>query len=44
MSAVLSLSFGQADIVSALSACSVAELDARNIGVIGIDAEGLFRP
>ena len=43
MSAVLSLSFGQADIVSALSACSVEELDALDFGVIGIDAEGLVR-
>lgn len=43
MSTVLSLSFGQADIVSALAACGAEELDALDFGVIGIDAEGLVR-
>lgn len=43
MSTVLSLGFGQADVASALSDCSAAELDALDFGVIGIDAEGLVR-
>ena len=43
MNAILSLTFGQADVASALSACSAEELDALDFGVIGIDADGVVR-